>query len=238
MAARKKGIKRKTDMPENIQKALANMDSFVKAFNWDAVSERRVHILKVFLRLAATQGYSAVTMRALAAELNLKAPSIYSHFPGGKEEIISYSLRWQARVFGLEVLNGTISAEDPDKFFDLLVRLHCRTNLLNRENYLWDMIVATDRIGKFLPIELRDEMYSYLEICIQVYIAAGEALGLRDCRLSARQAFAALDAVHSWADWDGSETSLERILDEATVLCRSIMAPRHSRRLAPPIRRK
>ena len=238
MAARRTGIKPNMDVSEPIRKALADMNSFVEAFNWDAVSDRRVHILKVFLRLAAAQGYSAVTMRSLALELNLKAPSIYSHFPGGKEEIISYSLRWQARVFGLEVLNGTISAGDPDTFFDLLVRLHCRTKLLNRENYLWDMIVASDRIGKFLPIELRNEMHSWLEICIQVYVAAGEALGLHDCRLSARQAFASIDAVHSWADWDGSESSLERILDEATALCRTIMVPTGSKRLSAPRRVK
>lgn len=223
MEAKVRAIKRPTGLPEGIRKVLDDVRAFVETFNWDQVSDRRIDILKVFLQLAATQGYSAITMRSLAAELKLKAPSIYSHFPGGKDEIISLSLRWQACVFGLEVLEGTSNAENAESFLDLLARQHCRVNLVSPENYLWDMIVSSDRVGKFLPMDLRDEMHAWIEICVQLYASAAEVLGYDDYQLKARQVITAIDAVHGWASWDGTEAGLERIQDQASELCRNIM---------------
>ena len=210
-------------LPETIKHALDEIRAFVEAVNWDEISDRRLEILKVFLQLAAAQGYSAVTMRSLAAKLKLKAPSIYSHFPDGKEEIIAHSLRWQASVFGREVLRGTAPARDVTEFLDALTRTHCAMNIQNRENSLWDMIVASDRVGKFLPIELRDEMHDWITLCTKLYMVAAVELGVSEADLKARQVMTAIDGVHGWATWDGSPAELGRILGEATRLCCTIL---------------
>jgi AcrR family transcriptional regulator len=226
MDAKAKVGRRPTGLPESIRKVLDEVKASVEAFNWDQVSDRKIDILKVFLQLAATQGYSAITMRSLATALNLKAPSIYSHFPGGKDEIIGLSLRWQARVFGLEVLEATKGAEDAATLLDLLARCHGRVNLIKPENYLWDMIVASDRLGQFLPRDLRDEMHTWIDIWVRLYASAADALGYDDTDLKARQVLAAIDTVTTWGRWDGSEAELARIQDETSELCRSIMQSR------------
>jgi AcrR family transcriptional regulator len=210
-------------LPERIRKVVDEVRASVASFNWDEVSDRKIDILKAFLQLAAAQGYSAITMRSLATALKLKAPSIYSHFPSGKDEIIGLSLRWQARVFALEVLEATRDAVDAATFLDMLARCHGRASLVKPENFLWDMIVNSDRLGEFLPLDLRNEMHAWIDIWIRLYAAAADALGYENTELKARQVLAAIDAVNTWARWDGSDSQLLRIQDEAAELCRSIM---------------
>jgi TetR/AcrR family transcriptional regulator, cholesterol catabolism regulator len=45
-------------------------------------------ILEAAGRLFYARGYHATTMRELAAEVGIQAPSLYNHFPQGKEEIL------------------------------------------------------------------------------------------------------------------------------------------------------
>jgi len=213
------------ELPPPVRTAIAEMEGAIARQDWTLFSTKKLEILKVFLRVAAAQGYAAVTMRGLGAELNLKAPSIYSHFPGGKEEIITHSLRWQGALFGHAMLQATKDAQDARGFLDALVRGHCGMNLLNRENNLWDMIVAADRVGRFLPEELRGEMTEWLRICTRLYASAGEALGLRDAELKGRQMMVMIDGVHSWAEWDGSEAHRAAILDQSAAFCRAMMIP-------------
>ncbi|WP_171060437.1 TetR/AcrR family transcriptional regulator [Poseidonocella sp. HB161398] len=213
------------DLPAPVRAAIAEMEKAIARQDWTLFSTKKLEILKVFLRVAAAQGYAAVTMRGLGAELNLKAPSIYSHFPGGKEEIIAHSLRWQGALFGHAMLEATKDAQDVRGFLDALVRGHCGMNLQNRENNLWDMIVAADRVGRFLPEELRSEMTDWLRICTRLYSSAGEALGVAEAGLKARQMMVMIDGVHSWADWDGSDAQRAAILDQAAAFCRTMMIP-------------
>lgn len=211
-------------LPKPVLAALSGVSSYIEKFDWSGLSDRRLEIVTTFLRVMAAQGYSAVTMRGLGAELNLKAPSIYSHFPGGKEEIIAISLRRQACLFGEAVLAETAFAVDVDSYLDALARSHCRLNLENRDFNLWDLILASDRVGSFLPVELRTEMEDWLSICTRLYSGAGEALGCADFELKARQVMVLIDGVHSWAEWDGSHSGKENTIQIAVSLARSMMA--------------
>ena len=51
------------------------------------VSEARDRVIATALRMFSERGYAAVSMRDLAKELNIQAPSIYSHFPS-KEALL------------------------------------------------------------------------------------------------------------------------------------------------------
>jgi len=162
-------------------------------------------------------------MRSIGLELNLKAPSIYSHFPAGKEEIITYALRWQGARFGRTVIDATRRIQDPVKFFETLVRSHCAMNLESRENGLWDMITSSDRIAKFLPEALREEMTVWLGVCARLYQACGEALGCPQAQIKGRQILALVDGVYSWAIQEGGKSGKKRILDQAVSSCRAIL---------------
>jgi AcrR family transcriptional regulator len=49
--------------------------------------ERRQLIVKAARELAETEGWDAVTTRRLADRIEYSQPVLYSHFPGGKDEI-------------------------------------------------------------------------------------------------------------------------------------------------------
>lgn len=213
-------------LPSEINAALKKMQGTINSYDWNAVGERKMTILKVFLQLTAAQGYAATTMRSLGAELNLKAPSIYSHFPNGKEEIIAQSLRWQGSLFGNVILKEVASATNVEEYLEALVRGHCRMNLENRENNLWDMIIGADRIGKFLPEDLREEMEEWLRICTDLYTSAGKVLGCTSPEVRGRQIMVLMDGVYSWADWDGSKAHKKVITEQALDLCRKLLLPK------------
>jgi AcrR family transcriptional regulator len=52
------------------------------------VVERRQQILDAARAVAETEGWGAVTLRRLAAMIGYTQPVLYSHFPGGKTEIM------------------------------------------------------------------------------------------------------------------------------------------------------
>jgi len=210
-------------LPDPILTAVNDMNHAIAAFALDGLNGRKTEILTVFLRQAATQGYAATTMRSIGLELNLKAPSIYSHFPAGKEEIITYALRWQGARFGRTVMDATRRIQDPVKFFETLVRSHCAMNLESRENGLWDMITSSDRIAKFLPEALREEMNVWLGVCARLYQACGEALGCSEAKIKGRQILALVDGVYSWAILEGGKSGKKCILDHAVSSCRAIL---------------
>ena len=53
----------------------------------DGTSEARERVLDVAERLFTERGYTAVTLRDIAAELGMRQASLYYHVPGGKEEL-------------------------------------------------------------------------------------------------------------------------------------------------------
>jgi AcrR family transcriptional regulator len=76
------------------EQANAAVRDFLFSRDWSAQTPARQRIPRAFLRLATAHGFNSVTMRTLGRELDMKAPSLYSSFPRGKDEIVAESLRW------------------------------------------------------------------------------------------------------------------------------------------------
>ena len=79
-----------------------------------------------FTRIALTaapiflaQGYAAVSVRALAERMGIKAASLYHHCPGGKTELYARSLR----VFLAEYRSGLAAAAGRASFPNALLRM-------------------------------------------------------------------------------------------------------------------
>ncbi|MCZ4433022.1 TetR/AcrR family transcriptional regulator [Agrobacterium sp. SOY23] len=211
-------------MSQKIITILDELRTSMAAFDFSDIGSKRLAILNVFMRLAAARGYAAVTMRAIGAELKIKAPSIYSHFPGGREEITEYCLRWQSRDYGESLLKAVEGVRSHDEMWDALVRNHCRQMLENPNNRLWDMIVASDRVGRFLPANLRADMNERVELFIRLYEAVGEALGHEDSRQKARAVLSLMDSAEIWCDWPSDKSLRNVALDKAVAISRGILA--------------
>ncbi|NJN94756.1 MAG: TetR/AcrR family transcriptional regulator [Anaerolineales bacterium] len=76
-------------------------------------TEARERVLEAAERLFAGKGYTAVTLRDIAAEVGIKHTSLYHHVPGGKEELFI-----EVTVRGFEQhragLNQAIHQAEPD----------------------------------------------------------------------------------------------------------------------------
>jgi AcrR family transcriptional regulator len=63
-------------------------------------SDSREKILDTAESLFANRGYSAVALRDIASPMCLKHPSLYHHFPGGKEELFAEVLERNIKRHG------------------------------------------------------------------------------------------------------------------------------------------
>jgi AcrR family transcriptional regulator len=157
--------------------AVERMRSHLNQFDWSAQSASRRLALEAFLRLANVHGFAAVTMRMLAKELNIKAPSLYAHFPDGKDEIVGDSLRWHFTKFGEAILEAVQEAATPEAFWNAMVEVHVRRQVELPESNLWDLLVATDASVHFLPADLRRDVDALVALYEDMYRAAAEDMG-------------------------------------------------------------
>ncbi|KAF2414677.1 hypothetical protein B1729_03610 [Microbacterium sp. B35-04] len=197
--------------------ALEKLQATLAAFDWTGLTDGRRQILDAFLRLATTTGYSSVTMRALGKQVNVKAPSLYSHFPGGRDELVGAALRWHYSQWAEGVVEVLRATNDPKTFLDVLVDHHVRSQLTMLENDMFDLLLATDRISGILPAETRAEARHLVGLYDALYVGVIRDLGYEgDLSRLAAAIITVLDGVRSWSGWDGDEASLGAIVDTAS----------------------
>lgn len=158
--------------------AMERLQEQLGQFDWSSQTPARRAALEAFLRLSNVRGFAAVTMRALATELNIKAPSLYAHFPNGREEIVAESLRWHFSKFAFAILAEVEQTETAEEFWDAMVREHLIRQVTLPESNLWDLLIATDRIVRFLPPGLHEEADRWVSFYEDLYRATAVDMGV------------------------------------------------------------
>lgn len=195
----------------------------MKEWNWADQKAGRQNILRAFLELSIANGFNSVSMRTIASAVNIKPPSLYSHFPGGRDEIVSESLRWHFHRFGVALLEAVESATNADEFWDAMVRLHFTRQVRLPESNLWDLLVATDRMARFLPEDLRAQVDHWVTLHEQMYLAAARDMGCSDAAERVRVVVTLLEGATRWAPDDYDDTELEKMAERAVTLSRAIL---------------
>ncbi|WP_240811180.1 TetR/AcrR family transcriptional regulator [Brachybacterium sp. SGAir0954] len=184
--------------------ARAALEEHLATQDWSRQSASRARILDAFLSLATTRGFDAVTMRMIGREVEVKAPSLYAHFPGGKDEIVAESLRWHFHRFGTALLEVVDDDQDADAFWDAMVRLHFTRQTNLPESNLWDILVQIDRMSAIFPEALREEVRFSTGLHEALYLAAATDLGVEEPERAVRQVVALLEASTRWAEPDAA----------------------------------
>ena len=78
------------------------------------ISKAKLRILEVAEELFMTRGYEVVKLKDIAEILDIKQPSLYYHFPGGKEEIYV-----EVVIHALSTLNDELLEVISDHINDL-----------------------------------------------------------------------------------------------------------------------
>lgn len=119
---------------------------------------RKDEIVKVAATLFRKRGYSAITMRDIASEMDIKAASLYNHI-SGKQEILADLILEVAQEFTTG-MNQVISQQSSTlKKLENLIELHIDITLNHSEalaslNNDW-MHLEGDNLNAF--IKMRDE---------------------------------------------------------------------------------
>lgn len=196
----------------------------LEEWDWAGQGASRRHILEAFLELAIANGFNSVSMRTIANAVNIKPPSLYSHFPGGRDEIVAESLRWHFHRFGLALLEAVDHAQSAGEFWDAMVRLHFTRQVRLPESNLWDLLVATDRMATILPADLRAQVDDWVSLHEHMYAAAARDMGYRQPEERVRIVVTLLEGATRWAPGQYDDVELDSMADKAVLLSRTVLS--------------
>lgn len=192
--------------------------------DWSGQSNSRRKILQAFLRLAIQHGFNAVSMRMIANEVDVKAPSLYAHFPNGRDEIVAESLRWHFYRFGVALIEAVENTRTAEEYWDAMVRLHFTRQVSLPESNLWDLLVAADSMLHFLAADLRSEVDLWLSLHESMYVSAAADMGCKDPEAPVRLVIAMLESSTRWIPITPvSETDLQPLADRAATLSKALL---------------
>ncbi|WEK29656.1 MAG: TetR/AcrR family transcriptional regulator [Candidatus Pseudomonas phytovorans] len=189
---------------------LERLKGYLNTFDWNELTKSKQVILESFLRVATLEGISNVSMRSLASAAGVKPPTIYFHFPEGREQILCAALRWHYNNFAQALCDAVQECRTPEDYWSALITFHVSQQLRRPENDMWDALIATDRIAKVLPEALRSEVDDWEDFCDHMYFAVAQDLVGADCPRNARALRKLVDTIGAWWHWDGSEEDLDR----------------------------
>jgi len=195
----------------------------LEEWNWAGQNIHRQQILEAFLELALANGFNSVSMRMIAKAVNIKAPSLYAHFPAGRDEIVAESLRWHFHRFGMALIDAVKDASSADDFWDAMVRLHFTRQVRLPESNLWDLLVATDKMVGILPKELRAQVDDWVDLYEGMYVAAALDMGIRSPAEPVKIVMTLLEGATRWAPRGCDEIQLAELTERAVLLSRSVL---------------
>lgn len=205
----------------------AALDAFrehMDRFDWSKQTNSRRKILQAFLRLAIQHGFNAVSMRMIANEVDVKAPSLYAHFPNGRDEIVAESLRWHFYRFGVALLGAVEDTQTAEEYWDSMVKLHFTRQVSLPESNLWDLLVAADSMLHFLASDLRGEVDLWVSLHENMYVSAAADMGCKDPEAPVRVVMALLESSTRWIPISPTpETDLEPLADRAAALSKALL---------------
>ncbi|MEU9885029.1 TetR/AcrR family transcriptional regulator [Sphaerisporangium sp. NPDC051011] len=212
-------------MTQEWRHAFEDFEGHLLKLDWSNQTPSRRGILQAFLRLAIEHGFNSVSMRMIAREVKVKAPSLYAHFPDGRDEIVAESLRWHFYRFGMAIVEDVKEVTDPREAWRRMVRVHVIRQLTLPESNLWDLLVATDRMARFLPSSLREEADAWVDLYEALYRAAAADMGHESPARAVKFAMTILEGASRWAAWDGRRDSLDERVEEATTCTLALLWP-------------
>lgn len=199
------------------------LKKYLDQFDWSKLTPGQKKVLETFLQVAVTNGFTSVTMRSLAKALNMKAPSLYAHFPEGRDEIISQTLRWHYHRYGVSLLQALESATSLEECWINTIQAHVENQICQPGSELWDLMIATDKVGGFLQQDLRIEIEKWIEFCERVYFAITEGLNLKPTTENIKVIMTLLDGAKQWAQGQQNEDSISEITQRSKVICEAIL---------------
>ncbi|MGV0807980.1 TetR/AcrR family transcriptional regulator [Mycolicibacterium setense] len=210
-------------MDPSFSRAVEGFRQRLGQYDWSSQSPYRRQILEVFLRLALEHGFNSVSLRMIAAEIGIKAPSIYAHFPDGRDEIVAASLRWHFHKFGTAVLESLADCRSADEAWTAMVGVHLRRQLQLPESNLWDLLIATDGMVHNLPSDLSAEANELVALYEELYRAAAREMGVEHPDEAIKLVMTLLEGAGRWCTGGEDPHEFPELAARADALTRAML---------------
>ena len=128
----------------------------------------RAEILATAARMMRRVGYSEMSLRDLAAEVNMKAGSLYYHF-ASKDELATEVMRIGVQAIEAVVRKGLDEAvgRSPAERLSIAIRIHLET-LLEKSDFVSSHIRCYPFVPEVVRENLRDVRRSYDQVWVQL----------------------------------------------------------------------
>jgi AcrR family transcriptional regulator len=128
----------------------------------------RAEILAAAAGMMRRVGYSDMSLRDLAAEVNMKAGSLYYHF-ASKDELATEVMRIGVEAIEAVVRKGLEAAADrsPAERLSIAIRIHLET-LLEKSDFVSSHIRCYPFVPDVVREQLRDVRRSYDQVWVQL----------------------------------------------------------------------
>lgn len=128
----------------------------------------RADILATAARMMRRVGYSEMSLRDLAAEVNMKAGSLYYHF-ASKDELATEVMRIGVQAIEAVVRKGLDEAanQSPAERLSIAIRIHLET-LLEKSDFVSSHIRCYPFVPEVVRENLRDVRRSYDQVWVQL----------------------------------------------------------------------
>lgn len=135
----------------------------------DKPSPMKSNIVNTAMAMFTRNGYAGTSMRDIAGRIGIKAASLYSHFPGGKDDLLVTGLNsilGDFHAFVIEDIKFDLSAAEQLRS---IVARHVRWQLEFGETAVaWDAAINQFGVADALPepelAEIRREQALYLDL--------------------------------------------------------------------------
>lgn len=119
------------------------------------LSPGRRRLMQSVLAVLVRNGDAGLSMRAIAKEADLQPASIYSHFRGGKDELVSETILSSYIEFLSLVISNTEGQASPRDQFEHVVSTHIDFQLAYGLASLWELTLEAERAINHLTEEAR-----------------------------------------------------------------------------------
>jgi TetR/AcrR family transcriptional regulator, cholesterol catabolism regulator len=183
-------------------------------------SETKGRILDTAIAIFGERGFEACTMRDLAAEVGIKAPAIYNHYPS-KEDVLAAAMEHILGRF-LWTLMTPLDEVPIEEWLECTVENHVRFQLTHRRlSRANDALLNAPGKKRILPAPVYGRIVaverSYVELLGSLACLAAPDSDKWEGMMSGFAVTAMCDRVASWYDPQG-ELSIEQVAQRSWKL--------------------
>jgi AcrR family transcriptional regulator len=188
--------------------------------------ETKGRILDTAITIFGERGFEACTMRDLAAEVGIKAPAIYNHYPS-KEDVLAAAMEHILGRF-LWTLMTPLDGTPVEEWLDRIVHNHVRFQLVHRRlSRANDALLNAPGKKRVLPAPVYRRIVGverdYIELLNVLVSLAAPNSDRWEGMMSGFAITAMCDRVAAWYDPEG-ELSIDQVADRSWKLTQQLIA--------------